>query len=167
MAQHGEQANITIGRETFFAIQPPGTAGDNSTLFFQQDIQKVEAGITFDITPLVRERDVTLKIEKAEVSEDIRTSATELELNPYPVINRRSVSTTVHAEDGKTIIIGGLVQREIVDQLNRVPALSRLPGAGYLFKPVEKQSRKAEVVIFVSPRIVRQECCPPDLVDPF
>ena len=159
MAQDGEEADITIGRETFFAIQPPGTTGDNSTLFYQPDIQKVEAGISLQITPYIRDNAVTVDIKKAEVSEDIRSAGSEVALNPYPIINRRSVSTTVNVSDGKTIIIGGLVQRETVDRVNRVPGLSRLPGVGYLFQSVEKQSREAEVVIFISPRIVRPNTC--------
>lgn len=159
MAEDGKQAKISIGRQTFFAIQPPGATGDNSTFFYQQDIQTVESGIELEITPHVRGDLVTVEIEKAEVSEDIRSAAAELALNPYPIINRRSVSTTVHVQDGKTIVIGGLVQRETVDRVNRVPGLSRVPGVGYLFKSVERQAREAEVVIFIAPRIVRPASC--------
>ncbi|MCA9262099.1 MAG: type II and III secretion system protein, partial [Planctomycetales bacterium] len=160
MAQDGEKATISINRESFFAIQPQGmSASNNSAFFYQQDIQKVEAGIELDITPRVRGDVVTVDIERAEVSEDIRSVQSDLAANPYPVINRRRVSTTVHVKDGKTIVIGGLTQRETVDRVNRVPGLSRLPGVGYLFKSVERQSREAEVVIFISPRIVPPTIC--------
>lgn len=159
MAQDGKQANITIGRETFFAIQPIGATGDNNTLLLQQDIQKVEAGITLDITPHIRGDVVTVQIDKAEVSEDIRTASAELALNPYPIINRRSVSTTVNVQDGKTIIIGGLVQRQVVDRQNRVTGLSKLPVVGHAFRSEERQHREAEIVIFISPRIVEPPAC--------
>ncbi|WP_419195244.1 type II secretion system protein GspD [Novipirellula herctigrandis] len=156
MAQDGEQANIAINRQTYFSVQPPTTANaDNSSFFFQQEIQSVESGITLDITPHVRGDLVTIEIEKAEVSEDIRNANTELALNPFPIINRRSVSTTVHVKDGKTIVIGGLVQRETIDRINRVPGLSRIPLMGYLFENTQRQTREAEVVIFISPRIVK------------
>ncbi|MCC9642163.1 type II and III secretion system protein [Rhodopirellula sp. JC740] len=154
MAKDGEQANIAINRETFFSVQPPGSTGNNS-VFFQQDIQKVDAGIVLDITPHIRGDEVTIEIEKAEVSEDVRNATTQLSINQYPIINRRSVSTTVNVKDGKTIVIGGLVQRETVDRVNRIPGLSRLPGVGKLFQTTERQTRDAEVVIFISPRIVR------------
>ena len=160
MAQDGEQATIAINRETFFSIQPVGTA-DNSSFFFQQDIQTVDAGITLDITPRIRGDTVTIDIEKAEVSEDIRNANPELAVNPFPIINRRSVSTTVHVKDGKTIVIGGLVQRETVDRVNRVPGLSKMPLLGYLFETTQQQTRDAEVVIFISPRIVT----PPKVMD--
>jgi type IV pilus assembly protein PilQ len=162
MAKDGQKANISINRETFFSTQPNtgGNSDENSAFFFQQNIQKVESGITLDITPRIRGDMVTIEIEKAEVSEDIRNANTELALNPYPIINRRSVSTTVHVKDGKTIVIGGLVQQETIDRVNSVPGLSRIPLLGYLFKSKQRQTREADVVIFISPRIVK-----PCLVD--
>lgn len=156
MAQDGEQATISIQRETFFSIQPPAAAGgDSSAFFFQQDMQNVESGITLDIVPRIHRDQVTIKIEKAEVSEDIRTASAEAALNPFPIINRRSVSTTVTVRDGKTIVIGGLVQRETVDRESLIPGLGRIPVIGNLFKTTEQQTRNAEIVIFLSPRIVK------------
>ncbi len=157
MAEHGKKANISIGRKTFFTNQPVGNNGNNNGAFFvQQNIEEVETGISLVITPRVRGDLVTVEIEKAEVSEDIRQDTTQSTL---PVINRRQVSTTVHVQDGKTIVIGGLMQRETVDRANHVPGLSRLPGMGYLFKSVERQAREAEVVIFIAPRIVHPTRC--------
>jgi type IV pilus assembly protein PilQ len=156
MAKDGQKANISINRETFFNTSPnqSGTGSDNA-FFFQQNIQKVESGIVLDITPRIRGDIVTIEIEKAEVSEDIRNANTELALNPYPIINRRSVSTTVHVKDGKTIVIGGLVQQETIDRVNSVPGLSSIPLLGYLFESKQRQTREADVVIFISPRIVK------------
>ncbi len=155
MAKDGEKANISINRETFFNVQPNSTANGDGGFYFQTQIQKVDAGITLDITPQIRGDIVTINIDRAEVSEDIRNGSTDYSLNPFPIINRRSVSTTVHVKDGKTIVIGGLVQRETVDRVNRVPGLSKLPLMGYLFETKQQQMREAEVVIFISPRIVR------------
>lgn len=98
-----------------------------------------------------------MKIEKAEVSEDIRTSQIHAGVaeNPYPQINRRQVSTTVHVKDGETIVIGGLAQRQTVDQVAKVPWLGDLPGVGRMFQTVEQTEQDAEVVIFISPRLVK------------
>ncbi len=161
MAQDNKKATIAINRETFFSVQPQSANNaDNSAFFFQQNIQTVQSGISLDITPRIRGDVVTIDIEKAEVSEDVRSANTELALNPYPIINRRSVSTTVHVKDGKTIVIGGLVQRETIDKVNRIPGLSKIPLLGYLFETTQRSTRDAEVVIFISPRIV-QPCAVP------
>jgi len=153
MAKDGEKANISIARETFFSVQPSTSQGANSVLF-QNDIQKVESGITLSMTPRIRGNVVTVDIDRAEVSEDIRNVNTDQALNPFPVINRRSVSTTVHVENGKTIVIGGLVQHQVVDAVNQIPGLGNIPVLGKLFRNVERQEQEAEVVIFISPRIV-------------
>ena len=159
MAKDGEKAQISIARDTFFSVQPVNNGGANanqSQIFFPTTIQKVEAGIMLNITPTVRGDNVTVVIEKAEVSEDIRTADPSLEVNsnPYPIINRRTVSTTVHVKDGHTIVIGGLVQKQTVDRVSRVPGLSRIPLFGRLFQTIEKHEQEAEVIIFIAPRIV-------------
>ncbi len=155
-AKDGEKASISIERETFFSLQPT-----NTSVLFTQNIQKVQAGINLMITPRIRGDRVSIEIEKAEVSEDIRTSETRKELvsNQFPIINRRTVSTKVDVLDGHTIVIGGLVQRQTVDRVNKVPFLGSLPGIGGLFRTIEKQEQDAEVAIFISPRIVRENVC--------
>lgn len=155
-AKDGEKASISINRETFFSLQPT-----SSNVFFQQNIQKVEAGISLEITPRVHGDIVSVNISKAEVSEDIRSSSAnpDLSANPYPIINRRVVSTDVNVRDGHTIVIGGLVQRQTVDRVNRVPFFASIPVAGKLFQSIEKQEQEAEVAIFISPRIVPADSC--------
>lgn len=157
-AKDGEKANISINRETFFSLQP-----SNSNVFFRQDVQKVEAGISLEITPRVHGDMVSVEISKAEVSEDIRSNATgsEITSNSFPIINRRQVSTDVMVRDGHTIVIGGLVQRQTVDRISRIPFFGSIPLAGKLFQTIEKQEQEAEVAIFISPRIVPMEpICP-------
>ena len=157
MAKDGERATIAITRETFFSIQP-----QNANILFRQDIQKVEAGISLTITPIIRGDSVQVNIEKAEVSEDIRTSGVSPELtnNPFPLINRRNVTTTVNIKDGQSIVIGGLVQRQTVDRVSQIPGLGRIPRLGTIFRTIEKQEQDAEVVIFISPRIVTPAALP-------
>ncbi len=158
-AKDGEKASIAIERETFFSLQPT-----NANLLFRQDVQKVDAGINLMITPHIRGDMITVEIERAEVSEDIRTNnaATAQNNNTFPTINRRIVSTKVDVQDGRTIVIGGLVQRQTVERVSKVPFLGSLPGIGGLFRTVEKQDQDNEVAIFISPRIVRDPYC----VDP-
>lgn len=158
-ARDGDQARISITRESFFSTQPQS---DNA--FFRQEIEQVEAGIELDITPVIRGDNITVKIEKAEVSEDIRTSQINSNIteNPFPQINRRTVSTTVHVKDGQTVVIGGLVQRQVVDRVAQVPVLGELPYFGRAFQTVEQKEQDAEVVIFISPRLVHPSDSPPN-----
>jgi type II secretory pathway component GspD/PulD (secretin) len=157
-ARDGEKASISINREAFFSLQPA-----SSNILFRQDVQKVDSGIVLEITPRVHGDMVAVNIGKAEVSEDIRASDSRSDLtsNPFPIINRRVVSTNVNVRDGHTIVIGGLVQSQTVDRINRVPGLSRIPLVGKLFQTIDKQKQDAEVAIFISPRIVPIQYCQP------
>lgn len=158
-AKDGEKATISIARETFFTLQP-----NSNQLFFNNNFQKVEAGISLIITPHVRGDLVAMEIEKAEVSEDIRTNedlSSQTSSTSFPIINRRQVSTKVDVHDGQTVAIGGLIQRQTVDKVTRIPFLGDLPGVGALFRSVEKQERDVEVAIFISPRIVPMQIMAP------
>ncbi|MEQ8836083.1 MAG: hypothetical protein RID07_04690, partial [Lacipirellulaceae bacterium] len=89
MAQDGKQARIHIGRDTFFSVQP-----ETNNFLYRQDVQQVSSGIMLDIVPRVREPNVVVDIERAEVSEDIRADETQAGSDDrFPLINRRSVST--------------------------------------------------------------------------
>ncbi len=150
-AKDGEKASISINRETFFSPQP-----NNSSVFFQQSFQKVEAGISMEITPRIHDDMVNVKIGKVDVSEIIGNQTANAELSSIapPNINRRMISTEVMVRDGHTIRIGGLVQRQTVDRIAQVPFFSSIPIAGKLFESIEKQEQDAEVAIFICPRIV-------------
>ncbi len=165
-AKDGEKASIAIERETFFSLQPAG-----ANVLFRQDVQKVDAGITLMITPRIRGDMVSVEIERAEVSEDIRNSdpSNAINRNPFPVINRRIVSTKVDVMDGQTIVIGGLVQRQTVEQIDKIPFLGSIPVLGAFFRKVSKQEQETEVAIFISPRIVRNNlptCKPASRIQP-
>ena len=152
MAKNGEKAEISIARETFFSTLPA-----SSQLLIRPNIQKVEAGITLEITPTIRGDNVLMVIDRAEVSENIRSSLNDANLaDPFPLINRRKVSTTVNVKDGETMVIGGLMQNQLVDRISKVPVLGSMPFFGRMFQKIDQQEEAAEVVVFISPRIVRQ-----------
>jgi type II secretory pathway component GspD/PulD (secretin) len=150
----GEKASISLNREAFFSLQP-----SSSSVLFRQDVQKVEAGISLEITPRVHGDMVAVQIDKAEVSEDIRSSDTSSDnsSSSFPIINRRVVKTSVNVRDGHTIVIGGLVQSQSIERITRMPIMSRIPIIGNIFKTVDKQKQDAEVAVFISPRIVPAE----------
>ncbi len=154
MAQSGEEAKILIGRETFFGVQP-----EVGHAFVRQEIKQVESGIILDFRPIVRNENIVVHINQAEVSEDLRINGMDNQHgnNRFPVINRRRVSTTVSLADGETIVIGGLVQRREVDQRGQVPVAGDVPGVGEIFKKIEREDKQAEVAIFISAKIVGGE----------
>ena len=71
-----------------------------------------------------------------------------------PSIDTRSVETQVLVSDGQTVVLGGIYETERRDTINKVPFLGDIPGLGYLFRSTSVVSNKAELLIFVTPRIL-------------
>jgi type IV pilus assembly protein PilQ len=70
-------------------------------------------------------------------------------------INKQELVTNVHVMDGETVVLGGAFQETIDNQTNKVPFFGDLPGVGFLFKRNNKVDDKTELLIFVTPKIVK------------
>ena len=73
-----------------------------------------------------------------------------------PSIDTRSVVTTVLVKDGQTVVLGGIFETEERETINKVPVLGDLPVLGYLFRSTVTLNNQAELLIFVTPRILRE-----------
>ena len=69
-------------------------------------------------------------------------------------INAQSVTTQVLVNNGETLVLGGIYQQTIKNDVSKVPLLGDIPGLGYLFKKTTSENKKRELLIFVTPRIV-------------
>jgi len=72
-----------------------------------------------------------------------------------PSINTNAVKTQVLVEDGGTVVIGGVYQQETNNGVNKVPLLGDIPILGYLFRSSAKLDNKSELLIFISPKIIK------------
>jgi type IV pilus assembly protein PilQ len=71
-----------------------------------------------------------------------------------PVIDTRSLNTSVLVDNGQTVVLGGIYEISKTDTLNKVPWLGDIPGLGFLFRNTQRVNDKAELLIFVTPRIL-------------
>ena len=111
----------------------------------------VEAGTELIVTPLITAPDrvlLTLKPTKNNYSFDA---------NAGVIIKKQEALTNVVVSDGETVVIGGLVSKEEIDAETGVPLLKDIPFLGALFRYTRKETKKKDLVIFVTPRIVRRE----------
>jgi type II secretory pathway component GspD/PulD (secretin) len=135
-------ANILIGETLRWAV-----VSTNNAL-----TEKEEVGIKLSITPSINSNGyITTKVEP-EVS-----SIIELVQNLYPHKKVRTASTTVLVKDGQKIFIGGLLSVDDATTIYRMPILSDIPLIGKLFTHTARQSRKTDLIIEVTPRIIRPD----------
>ena len=73
-----------------------------------------------------------------------------------PSIDTRAVETQVLVRDGQTVVLGGIYETERREIVNKVPFLGDIPGVGFLFRSTNSTSNKAELLIFVTPRILNE-----------
>src|SRR2546421_740110 len=129
-----------------------GTAGGINPLvntqFTYQDV-----GVTIDLTPRVHpNREVSLKL-KVEVS--AHTNDVSIGGITQPVISQRVIEHDIRLKEGEVSILGGLIQRSDSKTLEGWPGLAKLPLLGYLFSHNKTDHQEDEVLIVLTPRIVR------------
>jgi hypothetical protein len=124
----------------------------------------VNVGIILGVTPRISPDGLVvmeIDAERSSVGPEsegvpISTSTTG-EVVRQPLINTTTAQTTVSAADGQTVVLGGLLTKEVSKTRRRVPLLSAIPVLGNLFRYDQDITRKTELLIILTPRIVRNE----------
>jgi general secretion pathway protein D len=111
-----------------------------------------DTGVILSITPRIHESGrVFLKIEQEVSSVGATTSSTI----DSPTIKQRRIKTTVQIKDGEALALGGLIQDQVNDTRNQIPLLGDIPVLGNAFKEKGGSVGKTELIVLITPRIVR------------
>jgi type IV pilus assembly protein PilQ len=73
-----------------------------------------------------------------------------------PSIDTRAIQTQVLVNNGQTVVLGGIYETEESEDYTKVPFLGDIPGVGAFFRSTRKVSNKSELLIFVTPKILRE-----------
>jgi type IV pilus assembly protein PilQ len=150
---NGHTASLKIGTVQNYVFNEimPVTNQLSSTFLERERIEKIEANISFEITPWIGpNNELTLEI-KPEFQTPIGPFVPDKKL--IPAINTRSFFSTVRLKDGETIILGGLIQETESNTEEKFPILGDIPFIGSLFSNVDKKKIKGELVVYLTPKI--------------
>tara|TARA_R110000850_G_scaffold259265_1_gene386080 strand:+ start:17329 stop:19617 length:2289 start_codon:yes stop_codon:yes gene_type:complete len=148
-AQNNETASVLIGERV-----PNITATSTATGFVSESVQYVDVGLKLDVQPTVFPNDeVAIKIS-LEVSNIIRQISTSSGSVVFQ-IGTRTASTTLRLRDGENQVLAGLITDELRNSSQAVPGLNDIPILGRLFASERDENQKTEVVLSITPRIVR------------
>ncbi len=117
-------------------------------------IQFKKAVLSLTVTPQITPDDniiMDLRVHKDSVGDIISTGGLG---GTVPSIDTRAVQTQVLVGDGQTVVLGGIYETERRETINKVPVLGDIPFAGALFRSKQRLDNKAELLIFVTPRIL-------------
>jgi type IV pilus secretin PilQ/predicted competence protein len=146
VTQNNKKATILSGQKIPYPTQQGGAQGGAITVAF------IDANLQLDVTPQITNEGtiiMDLKVEKAAA--DFTQT-----VNGTPTIDRKSIETQVLVRDGGTAVLGGVYVTQSTLQSTGVPFLMNLPLIGFLFRNNNKQEQNTELLIFITPRILRQ-----------
>jgi general secretion pathway protein D len=144
-----EKAHIHIGDKV-----PVVTTTAGATGFVSESVTYLDVGLKLDVEPQVYlEDEVGIKVglEVSNIASQIKTSSGTTAYQ----IGTRNTTTTLRLKDGETQVLAGLINDEDRRSANRVPGLADLPGLGRLFSNNDDTVNKTEVVLLITPRVIR------------
>jgi len=171
MALNNQTAILKVVNETvYFNIEldiRDATADIPERRTFTTEINTVPVGLVMSVTPQISNngyvslniRPTISRITGFAVDPAPRLAGVEFD-NLIPQIQVREIESLLQVLDGKTIVLGGLMQNEQESKKDGVPGLSRLPGVGRLFSYNRDDLVKTELVIFLKPTIVEGATSP-------
>ena len=150
IATNGKEASFLAGGEYPYPVVQPGGSGNAVTIMFK------EFGIRLNFTPTVLGGDlINLKV-RPEVSALDFSNAITLEGFRIPALSTRRTETEVELRDGQTFAIAGLLNNAVTDTMRKIPGIGDIPVLGWLFKSKAMQKNQTELVVMITPSIVRR-----------
>lgn len=144
-----QKAKIHIGQR-LPVLTTVATAGVGSS----ETVNYLDVGLKLDVEPNIRlDDEVDMKVD-LEVSRVIQTITMPSGSQVYQ-LGTRNTSTSLRLKDGETQIFAGLIQNDESNSVNKVPGLGELPFLGRIFSNENRDKTKTELVLLVTPRIVR------------
>ena len=141
-----EEAYFIVGQEVPI-ITGSATGTNNNNPF--QTVERQEVGIKLRVTPQVNEGNAVQLVIEQEVSSVSGTTGVDIS------INKREIKTTVMADSGDTVVLGGLIDEDVQESVQKVPLLGDIPIIGHLFKSTSNSTRKRNLMVFLRATIVR------------
>jgi general secretion pathway protein D len=146
------EATIEVGEEVPIVTSEYTPSSIQSDTSFSRSIEYRDTGILLTVTPRINERGLVAMEVNQEVS---NVSEQRIEGIDSPIILKRQAQTTLVVQDGKTIVIGGLI-RESKDMTQEgLPFLSKIPYLGMLFSFNREISKKTELLFLITPHVVQ------------
>lgn len=147
LTSDNKEAEIFVGENVPFL----SSTNLSSTGLSQQSIERKDTGITLRITPQITEGEyIKLDIyQEISAVKSNKGDATDL------ITTKRSAKTSVVVKNSDSVVIGGLIQSRDEDSVSKIPILGDIPLLGYLFKTKSTSRTKTNLIILLTPQIVR------------
>ena len=166
IAENGKEASFLAGGEYPYPVVQGQSGGQTVTIQFK------EFGVRLRFTPTIVGGDLVKLKVAPEVSSLDFGNAVSISGFRVPAITTRRTETEVELADGQTFAIAGLLNNTVTSQLQKIPGIGDIPILGYLFKSKAAQKDQTELVVMITPQILRRGSTGvspklPDLMEPY
>ncbi len=151
LTSDNQKAEIIVGENRPFPTGQSQTSGGNTIT----TIERRDVGITLRLTPQILESNLVKLDVFQEISAVSGESQSAASIPLGVVTNKRSATTSVLVQDGQTAVIGGLIRDNVILGERKIPLLGHIPILGWLFTFESKRSEKTNLLIFLTPTIVK------------
>jgi general secretion pathway protein D len=150
------QAKILIGKQVSVASSSyPNNANATTTASPYTTFDRVNVALHLYVRPqITRGRGIQMQIDQGN---DTLETLNPLDVGSTPTFNISSIVTSVHVESGDIVVLGGLAQDRLGNDINGIPILSDIPGIGRLFQHKISDREKKVLMVFIRPRILKSE----------
>lgn len=147
LTMDNEEAYIVVGQNVPFVTGSVSTTGGTANPY--TSIERKDVGVTLKVIPHIGEGGSI----RLEVEQEVSAVADKGEAQDL-VTSKRSIKTSVLADHGQTVVLGGLISDDTVHSRQSVPFLGDIPGLGRLFRSDGKSNVKRNLLVFIHPTIV-------------
>ena len=153
MVLNNQKAKINVGQQIPIqtgTTSAPGLGG----LSTSNSIQYKDTGVTLEVTPRVNANGMVIMKLSQIVSKPISTT---IGVTATATIDKKEINSSVAVQDGETIVLGGLIDETSDNSKNGIPWLNDVPVIGPLFSGTDKKNNKQELVVLITPRVVKSK----------
>jgi len=150
---NNREAQLQIGDQVPVTVQSSqGTTGGDAPIV--NSVQFRDTGVILRVTPRVNKSGLVILDVSQEVSDVVPTTTSGID---SPTIQQRKFNSTVAVRDGETIALGGLIRETKGSGGSGIPGLRRIPFIGELFGSTQRQSRRTELIVLMTPKVIQDE----------
>lgn len=151
---NNQPALIKVGTDrSFFSSTTTQGVGGSGNIITEQ-VRTVTSGLVLSVTPQISQ-DGWIMMDVSPILTSITDTDTSVNGSTAPRIDIKQSGGLVRVKNGEMVIIGGLIQDTVADTERKVPVLGDIPGLGRLFKGTYQAKLKTELVIFLTPRVMK------------
>lgn len=157
LTSDNEEAEIVVGRNVPIITSRLTDSTGGDSLAQSVSVERKDVALTLRFTPQITEGNLVRLNVYQETTDLVEDGSNVGDVdNVGPTFTTRKISNTVLAQDGQTVVLGGLISTNKTDTVKKVPLLGDIPILGWLFKSTSHDEIKTNLLVFITPTIIKE-----------